>query len=69
MKCNVGGFDRIARFIVGVALVAFAFFMNQPIAYIGMIPLVTSISGFCPLYIIFKYSSACNKDDGCKTKK
>ena len=69
MKCNVGGFDRIARIIVGLALVAFAFFGEQPLAYIGIVPLVTGLFGFCPIYPIFKFSSACNKDAGCCAKK
>lgn len=69
MKCNVGGFDRIARIVVGLALVAFAFFGNQPWAYLGIIPLVTGLFKFCPLYPIFGISSACNSKDGsCDTK-
>jgi hypothetical protein len=58
MKQNVGGFDKIARIIVGIALIAFAFYTNQLIAYIGIIPLVTGLIGFCPLYTLFGYSSA-----------
>lgn len=57
MKLNVGGKDRLFRIVTGVSLVAFAFYANQPMAYAGMIPLVTGIVGFCPLYPLFKYSS------------
>lgn len=57
MKCNVGGSDRVSRIVTGTALVAFAFYSNQPMAYAGMIPLITGIVGFCPLYPLFKYSS------------
>ncbi|HIP29244.1 MAG TPA: DUF2892 domain-containing protein [Sulfurospirillum arcachonense] len=53
MKCNVGGIDRGARIALGLALVALAFFGNQPWAYLGAIPLVTGLAGFCPLYPIF----------------
>ncbi len=60
MSCNVGGYDRILRIVVGLALVAYAFFGAQPIAYIGVIPLVTGAFGFCPLYPIFKVST-CKK--------
>lgn len=67
MKCNVGGMDRIARIVVGLALVAFALYTGQIWGYIGIIPLVTGAVGFCPLYTIFKFSSACDKDGGsCK---
>jgi hypothetical protein len=58
MKQNVGGFDKIARIIVGIALIAFALYTNQFIAYIGIIPLITGLIGFCPLYTLFGYSSA-----------
>lgn len=49
--------DRVARIAVGVALVAYAYFAKQPIAYIGVVPLVTGLVGFCPLYPIFKFST------------
>jgi len=68
MKCNVGGFDRIARIVLGVALIAFAFLGDQIWAYVGVVPLVTGLVGFCPLYPIIGFSSACNKDDNCDTK-
>ncbi|NOX15752.1 MAG: DUF2892 domain-containing protein [Epsilonproteobacteria bacterium] len=60
MSCNVGGFDRVLRIVVGLALVIYAFFGAQPIAYIGAIPLVTGLFGFCPLYPLFKIST-CKK--------
>ncbi len=62
MKCNVGGMDRWIRIIVGIALVAYAFFAKQPIAYIGVIPLVTGLAGFCLIYPIFKFSTCSKKD-------
>lgn len=57
MKTNVCGMDKLARVVTGAALIVFAFYANQPIAYAGIIPLVTGIVGFCPLYPLFKYSS------------
>jgi len=69
MKCNVGGIDRGARIALGLGLVALAFFGNQPWAYLGAIPLVTGLAGFCPLYPIFGVSSACCKGESCDTKK
>jgi len=60
MSINEGGLDRILRIIVGLALIAYAFFGAQPIAYIGVIPLVTGLIGTCPLYSIFKIST-CKK--------
>ena len=69
MKCNVGKLDRIARIVLGAALIAFAFFANQPIAYIGIIFVVTGFISFCPLYRIFNLSTSCDKDSGCCAKK
>ena len=63
MKCNVGGMDRVVRIIVGLALVGFAVYSSQLWAYIGIIPLVTGAIGFCPIYPIFKFSSASDKSD------
>ncbi|MEC9196594.1 MAG: DUF2892 domain-containing protein [Pseudomonadota bacterium] len=54
---NVGGLDRIARIIVGLALLA-GFMLNADAAYrwlylIGIIPLATGLMSSCPLYSIF----------------
>ncbi len=68
MKCNVGGYDRAARIVVGLGLIAFAYFEQQPLAYIGAVPLLTGLFSFCPVYPIFKFSTACKKDSGCCTK-
>jgi hypothetical protein len=66
MKFNVGGFDRIARIVLGLVLVGFAFFAAQPWAYLGAIPLVTGLAGFCPIYPIFGVSSC--KGKSCDMK-
>jgi hypothetical protein len=68
MKCNVGGMDRVSRIILGLVLVGLAFFTNQPWAYLGAIPLVTGLVGFCPIYPIFGVSSKCDKGKSCETK-
>jgi hypothetical protein len=57
MKLNVGGRDRINRLVVGVSLMAYAVYANEPMAYAGIIPLMTGIIGFCPLYPLFKFST------------
>jgi hypothetical protein len=51
MKLNVGGIDRILRIVVGAGLVAATVMGMLPVwGYIGAIPLVTGLVGFCPLY-------------------
>lgn len=55
---NVGGVDRILRIVVGVALIAFALVGPAEISWkwagwIGVIPLVTGLLAWCPLYTVF----------------
>lgn len=57
MKKNIGKRDKINRVVTGVALMAYAVYANQPMAYAGILPLMTGIVGFCPIYPLFKYSS------------
>ncbi len=51
MKANVGGIDRILRILVGIALIALVFVGPQtPWGWIGLVPLVTALIGYCPAY-------------------
>ncbi|NDY92713.1 YgaP family membrane protein [Ideonella livida] len=51
MKLNVGGIDRMARILVGLALVALAATGTVGVwGWIGLVPLGTGLAGFCPLY-------------------
>jgi len=53
MKFNVGGIDRALRVIVGLALIALAITETVGIwGYIGIVPLLTGVFKFCPLYPI-----------------
>lgn len=53
MKLNVGGIDRILRIVVGVVLIALAAMGNIGWwGYIGIVPLVTGLFRFCPLYTL-----------------
>lgn len=53
MKLNEGTVDRILRVVVGIAILSLAFVGPQtPWAYLGLVPLLTGIIGFCPLYAI-----------------
>jgi hypothetical protein len=50
MKINVGGIDRLLRIIIGLALVAWAIFGGPVWSWIGVIPLMTGLFKFCPIY-------------------
>jgi Protein of unknown function (DUF2892) len=47
---NVGGIDKIVRIILGVGLIAWAIINGSYWAWIGIIPLITGIYGWCPIY-------------------
>ena len=56
MEKNVGSIDRVARIIVGVILIALVFFGPQtPWGWIGVIPLLTAVIGWCPAYTVFGF--------------
>jgi Protein of unknown function (DUF2892) len=60
MTTNVGSIDRILRVVLGLALLAFAFFSGHQyawIGYIGVVPLATALIGNCPIYSIFGLST------------
>jgi len=50
---NVGTLDRIIRIILGLSLIALAYFgIVGSWGYIGIIPLATGLMKWCPLYTI-----------------
>lgn len=61
-KTNEGTVDRALRVIVGVALLVW-FFMDQGTGalhyakLIGIVPIVTGLIGWCPLYSILGIST------------
>ena len=61
LKKNVGTFDRAARIVLGVVLLAMFFiFPDASWRYwtlIGIVPLATGLISSCPLYTIFGLSS------------
>jgi len=53
MKRNVGTIERVIRAIAGIGIISLAFVGPKTTwAYLGIIPLLTSIAGFCPLYAL-----------------
>ena len=57
MKQNVGKVDRWIRIVLGVVLLSLIVFLNGGIRWIGLIgliPLLTGILGYCPLYSLLK---------------
>jgi hypothetical protein len=59
MKPNIGKVERAVRIVVGVTVLSLAFVGPQtPWAYLGLLPLVTGLVGWCPPYALLGVSTA-----------
>ena len=55
MKANVGSIDKLLRIVVGLALIAWALWGEgawHRLGFIGIVPILTALVGFCPLYTL-----------------
>jgi hypothetical protein len=53
MTCNVGRIERMVRGVVGVMILGLYGALTPPWQYltlIGLIPLGSALTGFCPIY-------------------
>jgi hypothetical protein len=51
MTANVGGLDRTLRVVAGLALIGLAATGTVGMwGYIGVVPLLTALIGYCPAY-------------------
>lgn len=58
MLTNEAKWDRILRIVVGLVLLSLVFIGPQTAwGYIGLVPLLTGVLGFCPLYKVFGLST------------
>ena len=60
MKLNVGGFDKVVRIVAGLGLLVSVFVLQGNLRWfglIGVVPLVTGLIGYCPLYSLFGLST------------
>ena len=53
MKCNIGNTDKIVRFILAIIIGAVGFYFKSLWGLLAMVPLITGLISFCPLYKIF----------------
>ena len=62
MNRNVGTIDRVVRVIVGLGLISLVFFGPQTSwGWIGVVPLLTAVIGWCPPYAMLGIST-CSTD-------
>jgi hypothetical protein len=63
MTVNVGIIDRLTRIVIGLLLIAYAIPFGFPstgwnwVGWIGIVPIITAIVGYCPAYTVFGLSS------------
>lgn len=59
MRKNIGRVERIIRVVVGVGILSLAFVGPQSSwAYLGFIPLLTGLVGWCPPYALLGIGTA-----------
>lgn len=60
---NVGKYERAIRIVVGLAVVSLVFVGPMtPWGWIGLVPLLTGIIGWCPPYALLGINTAGKKD-------
>ena len=58
MTKNEGVADRVVRVLVGAGVLSLAFVGPQTAwGYIGLVPLLTGLAGWCPAYTLFGIST------------
>ena len=57
MKPNVGGWDRVFRVSLGVVIVIVGINVHSWWGALGLIPLLTGVLGWCPVYLPFGTST------------
>ncbi len=61
MKKNIGGIERVIRVIAGLGIISLAVIgPKTPWAYLGIVPLLTGLTGWCPPYAMLGIST-CKK--------
>jgi len=61
MTCNVGKTERVIRVLAGLGILSLVFIGPQTAwGWIGAVPLLTGLSGYCPAYSLIGFNT-------CKT--
>jgi hypothetical protein len=61
MQCNVGGADRIIRFVVGVGIIVLGVVYQSWWGALGLVPILTGAIRWCPAYLPFGFSTCRDK--------
>lgn len=64
---NEGSLDRALRAALGLAVLSLAFIGPQTAwGYLGLLPLVTAVVGFCPAYAVLGISTCPARPKGAR---
>ncbi len=64
MTANIGNTEKVIRIIVAVILFSMWFFLEgnmRFIALVGIVPLVTALASWCPLWTVFGINTCSKK--------
>ncbi len=62
MKQNIGSTDKIIRLILGIVIAALGYYYKSWWGLVALVPLLTALVSFCPLYPIFGLSTKKDKE-------
>ncbi|MBI3547342.1 MAG: DUF2892 domain-containing protein [Gammaproteobacteria bacterium] len=65
MDKNVGSIDKIIRIVIGLALLSLLFILQGNVRWfglIGVVPILTVVTGWCPVYSLIGVNT-------CRSKK
>ena len=62
MNKNVGSLDKTIRLIVGILIIVIGVLNESLLGAIGLVPIITALISWCPLYPILKINTICEKD-------
>jgi hypothetical protein len=57
MENNIGKTDKGLRILIGIAIVVIGAYFNSVWGVLGMIPIITSQIGVCPIYSLLHIST------------
>jgi hypothetical protein len=64
MNRNVGSADRVARIVLGIAVLVAGSVLGSWWGLVGLVPLATGLIGWCPAYLPFGISTCRLRAEG-----
>lgn len=61
MRCNLGKTDMIIRVLIGFIIIEAGVYFEAWWGIVGLVPILTAVMGWCPLYAQFNVSTARGK--------